>query len=221
MTDPIPSERFAGAVPGVRSELRVFRDRLEYDPGGLGDLLRGSETVQWEDVDLVLRRDGRLDRLLGAGSYDLVRSGKSTVRLHHVADTDAVERALDARVPTPRERVEAGSEAETRAALQQERVAWRRWPDDEPVPRSAVVTDPDLVAAYVATDRPDRPEVTRAEDARPSGVTAADFENGRFPGGGGGGETDFTGGTSRHSPGLASNEGGAEKNVGSESAGDM
>ncbi|WP_135363616.1 hypothetical protein [Halosimplex halophilum] len=221
MTDPIPSERFVGTVPGVRSELRVFRDHLEYDPGGLGGLLRGSETVQWEDVDLVLRRDGRLDRLLGAGSYDLVRSGKSTVKLHHVADTEGVERALDARVPAPRDRVEAGGEAEKRAALQQDRVAWRRWPDDEPVPRSAVVTDPDLVAAYTTSDRPERPEVTRAEDARPSGVTAADFENGRFPGGGGGGETDFTGGTSRHSPGLASNQGGAEKNVGSESTGDM
>ncbi|WP_436912048.1 hypothetical protein [Halosimplex marinum] len=221
MTDPIPSERFAGAVPGVRSELRVFRDRLEYDPGGLGGLLGGTETVPWEDIDLVLRRDGRFDRLLGAGSYDLVRSGKSTVRLHHVADTDEVERALDARVPAPRDRVEAGSEAETRAALQQGRVAWRRWPDDEPVPRSAVVADPDLVAAYTASNRPERPEVTRAEDARPSGVTAADFENGRFPGGGGGGDTDFTGGSARHSPGHASNERGSEAHVGSDEATDM
>jgi len=221
MTDPIPSERFTGAVPGVRSELRVFRDRLEYDPGGLGGLVRGSKTVAFEGVDLVLRRDGRLDRLLGAGSYDLVRSGESTVRLHHAADPDEVERALDGRVPSPRERVDAVDEESAKTALQRRRVAWRRWPDDEPLPRSAVVTDPEVVERVTAGETVERPEVTRAEDARPSGVTATDFENGAFPGGGGGGDADFTGGTSRHSPGLASNEGGAEKNVGSESAGDM
>ncbi|ELZ23569.1 hypothetical protein C475_14898 [Halosimplex carlsbadense 2-9-1] len=221
MTDPIPSERFAGAVPALGSELRVYRDRLEYDPGGLGGLVRGPKTVAFEGVDLVLRRDGRLDRLLGAGSYDLIRSGEPTVRIHHVTDTDEAERALDGRVPRPRERVETADEAEARAALQQERVAWRRWPDDEPLPRTAVVTDPDLVERLTAEETVERPEVSRAEDARPSGVTATDFENGTFPGGGGGGDADFTGGTSRHSPGLASNEGGAEKNVGSESAGDM
>lgn len=221
MTDPIPSDRFVGAVPGVRSVVRVFRDRLEYDPGGLGSLLRGSTTVAYDEIDLVVRRDGRLDRLLGAGSYDLIRSGEPAVRLHHLADTDEVERALGGRVPAPRDRVEAVDDAEARAALQRRRVAWRRWPDGESLPRTAVVTDPDLVERLHTEEEIERPEVTRAEDAHPSGVTAADFENGNFPGGGGGGDADFTGGTSRHSPGLASNEGGAEKNVGSESTGDM
>ncbi|QLH83293.1 hypothetical protein [Halosimplex pelagicum] len=221
MTDPIPSERFAGAVPALGSELRVHRDRLEYDPGGLRGLVGGSKAVDIGEIDLVVRRDGRLDRLLGAGSYDLVRSGEPTVRLYHLADTDEVERALGGRVPAPRDRVEAVDEAEARAALQRRRVAWRRWPDDEPLPRTAVVTDPDLAERLHVEVEIERPEVTRAEDARPSGVTAADFENGNFPGGGGGGDADFTGGTSRHSPGLASNEGGAEKNVGSESTGDI
>jgi|GEM_PF-2388373 len=221
MTDPIPSERFAGAVPGLRSELRVFRDRLEYDPGGLGGLLRGSTTVAYDGIDLVLRCDGRLDRLLGAGSYDLVRSGEPTVRLHHVADTDEFERVLDGRVPTPRERAAARDEAVARTELQRERVAWRRWPDDEPLPRSAVVTDAAVVAAYLDSERPERPEISRAGDSRPSGVTAADFENGNYVGGGGGGDADFTGGSARHSPGHASNDRGAESNVGSDEATDM
>ncbi|MFC7194367.1 hypothetical protein ACFQL4_06365 [Halosimplex aquaticum] len=58
--------------------------------------------------------------------------------------------------------------------------------------------------------------MTRAGDSRPSGVTAADFENGNFPGGGGGGSADFTGGTGRQSPGHASNDRGAESNVGND-----
>ena len=220
MTGPIPSERFTGAVPGVRSELRVFRDRLEYEPGGLGGLLRGSKTVAYDEIDLVVRRDGRLDRLVGAGSYDLVRSGKATVRLHHVADPEEVERALDRRIPGPRDRVEAGDENSVLTALQRERVAWRRWPDDESLPRSAVVTDPAVVEQLTAAEEIERPEVTRAEDARPSGVTAADFENGKYPGGGGGGDADFTGGSARHSPGHANNDGGAEGNVGSDESTD-
>ncbi|WP_436924835.1 hypothetical protein [Halosimplex amylolyticum] len=216
MTDPIPSERFAGAVPGVRSEVRVFRDRLEYDPGGFSGLLRGPKTVAYEEVDLVFRRDGRLDRLLGAGSYDLIRSGKPTVRLHHVGDTDGVERALDGRIPGPHERVEAADDEAVRTALQRERVAWRRWPNGEPLPRSAVVTDGDLVAAYAASEPPERPEVTRSSDSRPSSVTATDFQNGNYTGGGGGGDADFTGGSAQHSPGHASNDRGAESNVGSD-----
>ncbi|QPV63126.1 hypothetical protein I7X12_00385 [Halosimplex litoreum] len=221
MTDPIPSERFAGAVPALGSELRVHRDRLEYDPGGLRGLVRGPKTVDIAEIDLVVRRDTRLDRLVGAGSYDLIRSGEPTVRLSHLADTEAVERTLGGRVPVPRDRVGAVDDAETRAALQRRRVAWRRWPDDEPLPRTAVVTEPDLVERLHVGVEIERPEVTRVEDARLSDVTAADFENGNFPGGGGGGDADFTGGTSRHSPGLASNEAGAEKNVGSESGGEM
>ncbi|WP_459193774.1 hypothetical protein [Halosimplex sp. J119] len=221
MTDPSPIERFAGALPGARSEVRVYRDRLEYDSGGLGSLFRGSKTVAYEEIDLVLRRDGRLDRLLGAASYDLIRSGEPTVRLRHVADTDGVERALDGRVPGPHERVEAMDDDAALTELQRERVAWRRWPDEEPLPRSAVVTDSELTAAYGDTERPERPEVSRPSDSRPSGVTAADFENGNFPGGGGSGSADFTGGSARHSPGHASNEGGAESNVGSDGAGDM
>jgi len=220
MTDPIPSERFAGAVPGVRSELRVFRDRLAYDPGGLGGLLRGSKTVAYDDIDLVVRRDGRLDRLLGAGSYDLIRSGEPTVRLHHLADPEEVERALNGAIPGPRERATAVDEASARTALQRERVAWRRWPDDEPLPRSAVVTDPDVVEQLRAGEEIERPEVSRAEDARPSGVTAADFENGKYPGGGGSGDADFTGGSAHHSPGHANNDGGAEGNVGSDESTD-
>ncbi|QLH78239.1 hypothetical protein HZS55_13390 [Halosimplex rubrum] len=221
MTGPIPSERFAGAVPALGSELRVHRDRLEYDPGGLRGLVGRPKTVDIAAIDLVVRRDGRLDRLLGAGSYDLIRSGEPTVRLYHLADTDGVERALGGRVPAPRDRVEVVDEAEARAALQQRRVAWRRWPDDEPLPRSAVVTDPDLVERLHAGEEIEGPEVTRAEDARPSGVTATDFENGTFPGGGGGGDADFTGGSARHSPGHASNERGTEPNVGSDEATDM
>ncbi|WP_415381553.1 hypothetical protein [Halosimplex sp. TS25] len=216
MTDQIPSERFAGAVPGVRSELQVFRDRFEYDRGGLRGLVWGSKTVSTEEVDLVVRRDGRLDRLLGAGSYDLIRSGKPTVRLSHLAEPDGVERALGGRVPAPRERAEAADDEAVRTALQRERVAWRRWPEDEPLPRSAVVTDPDLVERLHAGEEIERSEVARAGDSRPSGVTAADLENGNFPGGGGGVSADFTGGTSRQSPGHASNDRGAESNVGSD-----
>jgi len=221
MTDPIPSDRFAGAVPAVDAELRVYRDRLEYDPGGVRGLVGGSKAVDIGEIDLVVRRDARLDRLLGAGSYDLIRSGEPTLRLYHLADPEGVERSLGGRVPAPRDRAEAVDDADARAALQRRRVAWRRWPDDEPLPRTAVVTDPDVVERLHAGEEIESPEVTRAEDARPSGVTAADFENGTFPGGGGGGDADFTGGTSRHSPGLASNESGAEKNVGSESGGEM
>jgi len=185
---------------------------MEYLPGGLRGVLRGPTSVPYDEVDLVLRRDRRLDGLVGGASYDLLRSGASTVALKPLSDPAEVERALNGYVPAPRKRVDGDDETSVLTALQQRRVAWRGWPNGEPVPDSAVVTDEAVVASFGAAT-PDPAAVSRSTDSRPSTVTAADFESGNFPGGNGGGDADFTGGSTRHSPGHASNEGGAEANA--------
>ncbi|WP_164471541.1 hypothetical protein [Halosimplex salinum] len=212
------------ATRAAGTSVRFGRDRLAVAGDGPFGPLVSETTVDYDDVDLVLRRDTGGDRRVGTASYELVRSGELTVRLNHCADPETVERELDRRVPTPRDRADTVDEDAVRTALQHERVFWRDWPSDEPVPRSAVVTSAELVEQYRASKTPEPSEPTgpsAANDEPSSSVTAADFENGNFAGGGGGGDADFTGGSARHSPGHASNEGGAEGNVGSDEATDM
>jgi len=129
------------AIGAARRRVRFGRDSLTVE----GGLAPGATAVEYDDIDLGIRRDTGVDRRLGSASYDLVRSGESDIFLGHLRDPEAVERALDARVPTPRERVDAVDEATVREALQRSRVFWRGWPNDEPLPRSAVVSDETLV----------------------------------------------------------------------------
>ncbi|ELZ23568.1 hypothetical protein C475_14893 [Halosimplex carlsbadense 2-9-1] len=129
------------AVGAARRRVRFGRDALTVEQG----LSPGATAVEYDDIDLAIRRDTGGDRRLGTASYELVRSGASNRLLGHLRDPDKVERALDARVPTPRERIGAADEATVREALQRSRVFWRGWPSDEPLPRSAVVADETLV----------------------------------------------------------------------------
>ncbi|WP_436912046.1 hypothetical protein [Halosimplex marinum] len=129
------------AAGAARRTVRFGRDALAVE----GGLSPGATTVAYDDIDLALRRETAGDRRLGTASYELVRSGGADLFIGHLRDPEAFERALDARVPTPRERVDAVDEATVREALQRSRVFWRTWPSDEPLPRSAVVTDGTLV----------------------------------------------------------------------------
>ncbi|WP_436929142.1 hypothetical protein [Halosimplex halobium] len=129
------------AAGTARRSVRFGRDALTVE----GGLSPGATTVAYDDIDLAIRRDTGVDRRLGTASYELVRSGGSNRFFGHLRDPEGFERALDARVPTPRERVEAVDEATVREALQRSRVLWQDWPTDEPLPRSAVVTDDVLV----------------------------------------------------------------------------
>jgi hypothetical protein len=129
------------AVAAARRTVRFGRDSLTVESG----LSPGATAVEYDDVDLAIRRETAGDRRLGTASYELVRSGASDIFLGHLREPDEFEWALDARVPTPRERIEAVDEATVREALQRSRVFWRGWPSDEPLPRSAVVGDETLV----------------------------------------------------------------------------
>lgn len=129
------------AVAAARRSVRFGRDSLAVE----GGLRPGATAVDYDDVDLAIRRETAVDRRLGTASYELVRSGESNRFLGHLREPDEFDRALDARVPTPRERIGATDEATVREALQRSRVFWRGWPSDEPLPRSAVVGDETLV----------------------------------------------------------------------------
>jgi hypothetical protein len=129
------------AVAAARRTVRFGRDALTVE----GGLSPGATAVEYDDVDLAIRRETAADRRIGTASYELVRSGGSNPFVGHLRDPDEFERALDARVPTPRERVGAVDEATVREALQRSRVFWRGWPSDEPLPRSAVLGDETLV----------------------------------------------------------------------------
>ncbi|QLH83294.1 hypothetical protein [Halosimplex pelagicum] len=129
------------AVAATRRTVRFGRDSLTVE----GGLSPGATAVDYGDIDLAIRRETGTDRRLGTASYELVRSGESNRFLGHLRDPGEFERALDARVPTPRERIDAVDEATVREALQRSRVFWRGWPSDEPLPRSAVVGDETLV----------------------------------------------------------------------------
>lgn len=129
------------AAAAARRTVRFGRDRLTVE----GGLSPGATAVEYDDVDLAVRRETAGDRRRGTASYELVLSGESNLSLGHLRDPAEVERALDARVPTPRERVGAVDEATVREALQRSRVFWRGWPRDEPLPRSPVVSDGTVV----------------------------------------------------------------------------
>ncbi|QPV63125.1 hypothetical protein I7X12_00380 [Halosimplex litoreum] len=129
------------AVAAARRTVRFGRDSLTVE----GGLRPGATAVDYDDIDLAIRRETASDRRLGTASYELVRSGQPNRFLGHLREPDEFERALDARVPTPRERVGAVDEATVREGLQRSRVFWRGWPSDEPLPRSAVLRDETLV----------------------------------------------------------------------------
>ncbi|QLH78240.1 hypothetical protein HZS55_13395 [Halosimplex rubrum] len=129
------------AVGAARRTVRFDRDSLTVE----GGLRPGSTAVEYDDLDLAIRRETAGDRRIGTASYELARSGESSRFLGNLRDPDEFERALDARVPTPRERIDAVDEATVREALQRSRVFWRGWPSDESLPRSAVVSDEALV----------------------------------------------------------------------------
>ena len=145
------------------------RRTVRFGPDGLtveGGVVPGPSAVEYGEIDLAVRRETGVDRRLGTASYELVRSGASNRFLGHLRDPEPVERALDARVPTPRERIDAVDEATVREALQRSRVLWRGWPSDEPLPRSAVVRDATLVEKLDGSGDRTRPE-RAGDDERP------------------------------------------------------
>jgi len=115
--------------------VRFYRDRMvtEARAGPLGK----TASVPYEDVDLVVREDDGD----GTGTFELLRSGVDPVVLRSVSEPATVERVLAERVPSPREREARASEENDGfdRAIERERVLWRRWPSDRPLPDSAVV----------------------------------------------------------------------------------
>lgn len=123
-------------------EVRLFRDELAV--GRRPGFLDRSDVVAYADVDLVVRTD---DRDADA-TYELVRSGQSTVALRHVRDPETFERVLAERVPSPRERNRRANGAdETDRPIEHERTFWRRWPSDASLPVTSVVGAASLPAA--------------------------------------------------------------------------
>ena len=114
----------------VPAAVELYRDELVVDrhfPGG-------STTIPYDDIDLVVGRE----KTDGVGSYELVRSGEGPVDVWHVTDPATFERAMVERVPAPTERDrEAGGD--TDRAIEHERVFWRGWPSDEPLPETPLV----------------------------------------------------------------------------------
>jgi hypothetical protein len=112
--------------------VRFYRDEMMVDrhfPGG-------STTISYDEVDLVVGREKRD----GVGSYELVRSGQDPVDVWHVADPATFERVLVDRVPAPAERDrEADTGDDTERPIEHERVFWRGWPSDEPLPETPLV----------------------------------------------------------------------------------
>jgi hypothetical protein len=112
--------------------VRFYREELVVDrhfPGG-------STTVAYDEIDLVVDRENRD----GIGSYELVRSGQEPVDVWHVADPATFERVLVDRVPAPAERDRAADTGDgTERPVEHERVFWRGWPSDEPLPETPLV----------------------------------------------------------------------------------
>jgi len=126
--------------------VRFYRDRVvtEARVGPFGE----TASVPFEDVDLVVREDEPGSEEIEAGTgnrtetgtFELLRSGQDPVTVRNVRDPAAVERILDGRVPSPREReTRASADSGFDRAIEHERTLWRRWPSDRPLPDSAVV----------------------------------------------------------------------------------
>lgn len=133
-----------GAVGVARDtrEVRLYRDELTV-VNGVRPFV-GSLTIPYEEVDLAVRTDDRDD----VATYKLVRSGNPTSTLRHVRDPETVERVLAERVPSPRTRNGRATTGDgTRRSIERERLFWRRWPSDVPLPTSAVVGASSIPAA--------------------------------------------------------------------------
>lgn len=135
-----------------------------------------------------------------------MRSGKSILRLRNLAEPEDVERALDGRVPAPRERVDAVDDETVLTALQHSRVFWRGWRSDEPLPPSAVVTDGALVSKLDCVGDPlaDSDE-NRSRRSSP-GADRPNTLDGLERDGNGGNAEDFTGGTLGSTAGYPTDE---------------
>lgn len=72
MTSSQPVDQFDGGRPGRRVELRIDRDSIEYHPGRPRGLVGGQETVSYDEIALVLRRDEPLPRSAVVGDDELV-----------------------------------------------------------------------------------------------------------------------------------------------------
>lgn len=174
-----------GALAFARSRataVTLGREAVAVEGAGLGGVADPIE-VPYGEIDLVVRRDGAGDKRTDGGSFDLVRSGASDVRLSHLRDPETVERILAGRVPDPTahfERDAAGSDPRT---LTSRSAVWHRWPRDEPLPRGPVVDAeavPDVVPAGSAQS--ERRTVEDSDEIHGATVRAEELARGDFDG---------------------------------------
>lgn len=188
-------------VGNRRGAVRFHRDRVRFD----------DDAVAYDDVSAAVRMDGFSRGLFGTADYELIAHGEENLRLRYVADPDEVERVLDDRIPSPRERLSAadtGDHDEYRKSryLTSPWNFWGYWDEEAAVPESAVVEDDALEAVMdvepsdADLDELDDVDMDAADglsdiDAGDVGADSdgggfdgsGDFDGGGFDGGGGGG----------------------------------
>lgn len=153
----------ARARSGDAAEVRFYPDRVAVDRAGP---LAGTAAVSYDDIELAVKREGG-----PTASYALVTDG-GAVPVANAADPPAFERALDSRVPSPRERnqrlapdasgtqTDEAAETGTETAdgpdrpIAAERPFWRWWPTDRPLPVSVLVPESGLPEPYRSSDAP-------------------------------------------------------------------
>jgi len=138
----------AGTAWVVGRALRTVGREVRFDRSALGVVTtdplgrqREALSVPYDKIDLVVRAELRRQGSTTAANYAVFHAGEdSPLTIAGVEDPQAFERAVESSVESPDEVAwHAEDDYGRRRGVESNRAFWRDWPDDEPIPRSAII----------------------------------------------------------------------------------